>query len=250
MPATDDYDAAALLASPVRRVLVETLEAGGRGGRGMTAAELAPHVGLHVSTVRFHLDRLVAGGVLRADFHRHEGAGRPRKLYSLGARAPGRAVTDRPLGLLAALLAEAMAVSTAGAAVTPEEAGRRWAREHVPEPADPRPAETQGAWLARVGEVVNVLEAWGYQPELSTSEGGRTARVELSDCPFLDLARSNTAVVCGVHRGLIAESMRRLGEPGAEVTLEPFVTQTRCLALIRATASFRPATPALPEERR
>jgi predicted ArsR family transcriptional regulator len=87
--------------------------------------------------------------------------------------------------------------------------------------------------------VIDVLEDWGYQPELSTSEGGRVARVELSDCPFLDLARDNEAVVCGVHQGLLAESMRQFGETDAEVVLEPFVTPNRCLAHLRTRATFR-----------
>ena len=107
-------------------------------------------------------------------------------------------------------------------------------------PTAPR-RDSPGGWLGRVGEVIDVLDGWGYHPEVSTSEGGRTARVELSDCPFLDLARDNQAVVCAVHRGLIAESMKQAGEADAEVTLEPFVTENRCRAHIRTATPFRSA---------
>lgn len=241
MTTTDEHDAAVLLASPVRRSLVAALERQPPGARiddrGMTAAELAPLVDLHVSTVRFHLDQLVAAGVLVADFRRRETAGRPRKVYRKATRQPVQG--GDPLRLLTQLLTEAMTATVHGETVTPYEAGRRWAREHLEGHPDRTPADSPGGWLGRVGEVIDVLDGWGYHPEVSTSEGGRTARVELSDCPFLDLARDNQAVVCGVHLGLIAESMAQAGEADAEVTLEPFVTENRCLAHIRSTTPFR-----------
>ncbi len=241
MPTTGAHDGAALLASPVRRSLLEALErrpVADGAEPGMTAAELAPLVGLHVSTVRFHLDQLVAAGVLVAEFRRRETPGRPRKVYRPSARPP--APPTEPLRLLTQLLTEAMTASIQGEKVTPYEAGRRWAREHLETHPDRAPADSPGVWLGRVGEVIDVLEEWGYQPEVSTSEGGRTADVALTDCPFLDLARGNEAVVCGVHRGLIAESMSQVGEPDTEVSLEPFVTDTRCLARLRTSTPFRP----------
>ena len=60
--------------------------------------------------------------------------------------------------------------------------------------------------------MIDVLQEWGYTPELRTSEGGRVAEVTLAHCPFLELARANPAVVCGIHRGLIAGSLAQLGE--------------------------------------
>lgn len=236
-----EYDAAALMASPVRRSLVDALERRSHEAPddpGLTTADLAPVVGLHGTTVRFHLDQLVAAGVLRSTFRRQQGAGRPRKVYHL-ARRPTAGPAPDPLHLLTQLLAEAMTAAVRGESLTPEEAGRRWAREHLTADADRSPAETPGTWLARVGEMIDVLEGWGYQPELSTSDGGRAARVELTDCPFLDLARDNRAVVCGVHQGLIAESMRRFGETDTDVVLEPFVTPNRCRAHLRTRAAFR-----------
>lgn len=242
MTTQQQYDAAALLASPVRRFLVGLLEAAAaEHPEGCTAAELAPDADLHVSTVRFHLDQLVAAGVLESSFQRRQKAGRPRKVYRARPRDAAPTTSSDPLRLLTRLLAEAMTASVHGEKVTPFEAGRRWAREHLESHPERTPADSAGVWLGRLGEVVDVLESWGYQPEVSTSDGGRTARVELVDCPFLDLARDNEAVVCGVHRGLIAESLTQAGEAGAQVALEPFVTENRCLAHIRTTTPFRSA---------
>ena len=241
MSDTMQYDAAALLASPVRRTLVEALRDASGSGAAMTAAELAPTVGLHVTTVRFHLDQLVAAGVLAAEFRRQEGAGRPRKVYSAPRGSMPRSSGNDPLRLLTGLLARALTASVEGESITPVEAGRRWARENIDGSSDAAPAQTAGTWLGKVGRMIDVLEEWGYQPTIATEEGGRTARVELTDCPFLDLARTNTAVVCGVHQGLISEAMRQFGEPDADVRLEPFVGPSRCLAHIRRTTPFPPA---------
>ena len=61
--------------------------------------------------------------------------------------------------------------------------------------------------------------------------------------PFLGLARSNTAVVCGIHRGLITGSMEQFGEPDTHVGLEPFVGPTTCVALVSTRTPFRDRAP-------
>lgn len=231
----------ALLVSPVRRSIVAALAAEAPGlDAEHTAAALAEAVGLHVTTVRFHLDRLVAAGLVTTGVRRRAGAGRPRKVYSLVPVTAGDERTEvESLRLLSGLLVEALTVGDEGRRLTPHEAGRRWALEHVPVAADDRPAESAGRWLAKLGQMVEVLEEWGYTPEVSTRDGGRTADITLSHCPFLDLARANQAVVCGIHRGLIAGSLERLGERGVHVSLDPLVDPVTCLAHVTTATPFR-----------
>lgn len=252
MTVTDDRGAAALLTSPVRRRLLDALANDGlrdEDSAGLSAAELALHVGLHVTTVRFHLDQLVAVGLVESAFQRRGGVGRPRKVYTV---APGSLTDVDPAGeldslrLLSGLLARALADGSSGPAPSPAEVGRRWAMDHVP--ADPAEAlaDTPGRWLSKVGRMLDVLHDWGYTPELSTTDGGRTARVVLEDCPFIGLARSNTAVVCGIHRGLIAGSLEQLGETDTVVGLEPFVGPTTCIAHVSTRTPFRTTAPKEP----
>jgi predicted ArsR family transcriptional regulator len=237
-------NAAALLTSPVRRRLVDALANADTGATtpGFTAAELGIQVGLHVTTVRFHLDQLVAAGLVESAVLREGGAGRPRKVYSL---SPGSLddVDDRAeigsLRLLSALLAQTLGDGASGHAITPAEAGRRWALEHVPAEPDSVPADTPGRWLGRVAQMIDVLQEWGYTPEVRTTKGGRSAEITLAHCPFLELARANTAVVCGIHRGLISGSLAQLGETETRVSLEPFVGPTTCLAHVTTTTPFR-----------
>ena len=193
-----------LLSSPVRRAVMDALAnyrpalvavdgAAREPIRGMTAAQLAAVLDLHVTTVRFHLDQLVAGGLVRATFSRGFGVGRPRKLYEVEPGALDHNQADSAFKALAELLTESFAVD-----VTPVEAGRAWALRHVPAQPAPR-ATPPGQWLGKVAQVIDVLQDWGYTPELATSEGGRACRIDLQGCPFIDLARSNPAVVCGIH---------------------------------------------------
>jgi predicted ArsR family transcriptional regulator len=236
-----DETTASLLASPTRRAIIATLEQAGEhggpdgepsGAGGRTAAQLAMELGLHVTTARFHLDLLERAGMVVSHFTSAFGVGRPRKVYAVPP------VPDEPdssaahLTLLAGLLTESFTAD-----VTPEEAGRRWAREHIPL-RHAGPAATPGVWLAKIGWLVDVLRRWGYHPDLSTGEGGRAYRIELADCPFLDLARANPEVVCGIHRGLLAGALGQFGEDLAEVSLTPFVGPRMCHAQIRARQPF------------
>lgn len=234
----------ALLDSPVRREIVDLLanppaaELEEGAWLGLTTAELAQELGLHVTTIRFHLDRLVTGGLVESEF-RTGRVGRPRKVYRFRPRDLGIGSTaraDQAHRALAELLTEAWSAGRLGEPLSPEEAGERWVRHHadVGHSAEP-PARTPGAWIGKVGRTVDLLSRWGYRPDLRTTEDGRSAEFTLVDCPFLALAETNTDVVCGVHRGLLKGAMDAVGEPDTEVSLHPFVGPGRCLATVTRT---------------
>ncbi len=239
---------AELLVSPVRRAIVDALATyrpdpdpeTGVPPAGLTAAQIAEMLELHVTTIRFHLDLLSTAGIVESWFVRGSGAGRPKKMYAV---APG-SLTDsgnsESLAVLAALLTDCFAAIGPHGPLTPTEAGEKWADEHVEAPADVSPATTPGRWLSKVGQMVDALHAWGYTPAVSTYDEGHTARIDLVRCPFIDLARSNPAVVCGIHRGLITGSMVRLGETDTDISLEPFITPDTCRAHVTTHTPFHP----------
>ena len=243
-----------VLSSDVRRRILEHLNvvadhAAPGTPVGRSAAELAAHFGLHVTTVRFHLDQLVTGGYLVTAFERTPRVGRPRKLYAAPRLDAGtEAETQKHYQVLAGLLAQSWPAD-AGEQVTPEEAGRRWAADHAdPTRACADAATTAGRWLAKVGDMVDQLEHWGYTPELSTSVGGRTVTIALHNCPFLALARVRPDVVCGVHHGLITGALDHVGEHAVQIEVRPFVGPTRCLVKVTTETPFTP--PALEGETR
>ena len=238
-----------VLSSDVRRRILEHLnvvagQAPPGAPTGRSAADLAAYLGLHVTTVRFHLDQLVSGGYLVTAFERTPRVGRPRKLYAAPHLDPdAETETQRHYQVLAGLLAQSWPVD-GGDQVTPEEAGRRWASGHAdPSRASTEAAVTPGRWLAKVGDMVDQLEHWGYTPELSTSAGGRAVTITLSNCPFLALARVRPDVVCGVHHGLITGVLDHVGEHDVAIEVRPFVGPTRCLVKVTTETPFTTAAP-------
>jgi predicted ArsR family transcriptional regulator len=227
---------AGLLASPARQGIVDALERyrpdeGEVDPGGLTSRQLADLLGLHPTTVRFHAERLEAAGIIRSHLTTVFGVGRPRKVYAVAPRA---SETDRTTYLLRLLELMTESFSTGA---TPEQAGERWARHHLPlEPTEP--ATSPGAWLGKVGPLVDVLQDWGYAPELTTRDGGRTCHISLTDCPFMGLARANPDVVCGIHRGLLLGALHQVGEPDVEVSLRPFVGPTLCHARVTTRQPF------------
>ena len=226
---------AALLASPVRRAIVESLgrvTTGEAQAGGLTAAQLAEELELHVTTVRFHLDQLELAGLVQSHFTTMFGVGRPRKVYTAvpATDEPDRSASH--LRLLAGLLSSSFASNA-----SPEEAGEQWVKENL---ALERtgPATTPGAWLTELGRLIDVLQRWGYTPDLTTSDGGRSCRIDLVDCPFMDLARANPDVVCGIHRGLLTGVLGQMGENRVEVSLQPFVGPSLCHAHVTTHHPF------------
>jgi len=242
-----DDAGAGLLRSAVRRDLVDTLANLPSTQRdGLTAQELSGRVGLHVTTVRFHLEQLVDAGLLASHSVRSPGAGRPSKKYLVAPGSLDAPPREESLTRLAELLAQSFTGRTPdGDALTPEQAGAAWAHAHaadlIGQVATTDPATTAGAWLSKVGAMVDVLRSWGYTPAVRTQDDGRTADVDIVRCPFLDLARDRPEVVCGVHRGLMRGTLEVLGEQDAEFSLTPFVEPTRCTAHVTTRTPFAPA---------
>ncbi len=201
-----------------------------------TAQQLATTLGLHVTTVRFHLEQLETAGLVGRHTRHGTGRGRPGVHFRVvgagladgdgdGDGAPSEGVDldgarDEMIGALADALAEPTDATRADAA---RAAGRRWA-QRLPDPTGP------GEALATVAQVFTRL---GFGPE---QEG---ASLLLRACPFRAAARSHPQVVCQVHRGLAEGLTARLpGGSDTEVRLRPFVEPDLCeLHLVPHAAS-------------
>ncbi len=211
---------------------------------GMTAAQLAEDLDLHVTTVRFHLHHLEDAGLVVSHFTAVFGVGRPRKVFAL---APAPETETAVSGeshhkRLAALLA-----TSYSSGLSPEDVGERWADENIHLTAG-TPATTPGAWLSKMGQLVDILGQWGYGTNVTTTDGGRSCRIDLFDCPFMDVARANPDVVCGIHRGLLTGTLNQLGEDQVDVSLQPFVGPRLCHARIRTDRAFQSYEEESPDE--
>lgn len=205
-PDPQDVEAIALLGEPVRRALYEwVVEAGCPVGRD-AAAEAT---GVSRTLAAFHLDRLVAAGLLTPEYRRLSGrsgpgAGRPAKLYRRGPRQVEVALPDRRYALAADVLATALERDAARA---PQTALRDAARERgraIGEASRARRAP-RGRRRSKA-DLLSVLRAQGYEP--CEPDAGV---VRLGNCPFHALVTGHRDLVCGMNLALaegIIEGLR------------------------------------------
>lgn len=185
--------------------------------------DLAERVGLHANTVRFHLDRLVAEGLVLRHVQDRTEPGRPRLAFTAAAR-PDAQRDQRSYRLLAEILASFVAGAVPDPAAAATEAGRTWGHYLSERPAPYRRTSEEDA----VPELLRILNEVGFAPELSQDDAHGT--VLLRHCPFLEVAEAHREVVCSVHLGLMQGALAEMRAPITADRLEPFVEPSLCVA--------------------
>jgi predicted ArsR family transcriptional regulator len=212
------------LADPSRaRILAELADRG-----PLDARELAGRVGLHVNTVRVHLNALADAGLVSSETLPPQGRGRPRVAYQATAAAGEDA--GRRYRLLAEILTALVARFGPDAAEQLEEIGEVWGQYLVDTPP---PFATLSETDA-VERLVALLDEIGFQPRLE--QAARGGRILMRPCPFLELARAHQDVICPIHLGLIRGALAGLGAKTRATKLEPFVQPDLCVARLAARA--------------
>jgi predicted ArsR family transcriptional regulator len=200
--------AVAALAEPTRRRLYEHVV---RSPDPVSRDDAARATGVPRPTTAFHLDRLVADGLLDVHYERRSGrtgpgAGRPAKLYRRAECSVSVSLPERRYDLAGDLLAAAL--------VEAERSGER------PATVLARRAFDRGRELgAGAGPgpeaVLGVLEQHGFEPRV---EDGVVA---LANCPFHSLAQEHTDLVCGMNLRLLEGVVDGVPDAGLCAALRP-----------------------------
>ncbi|GAA1764659.1 helix-turn-helix domain-containing protein [Luedemannella helvata] len=202
-----------------------------RAEHGLTAADIAARTGLHLNTVRAHLDRLVEAGILVKARASAGQPGRPAWRYRAIADDPAPA----PYRALAAALIEHLASAGDEAPAVAARAGESWGRDLAAAVAPTAPVDTALA----------VLDGLGFDPARQPDDTETV--VHLRRCPFLDLVGKQPDVMCGLHAGVVRGALRAAGAPDATVILEPFGAPTACVVrMLGAEPSAPGAEPSAP----
>ena len=203
-----------LLGNPHRLAIVEALEEAPR-----EITELARLLGLHATTVRDHLEKLVEAGLVEVESGVPTGRGRPSKRYKLRFPLIGKDSELRLfIGSLISLLRAAYGEEASAAA---EEEGARRGRELGRSFRHPS--------LEQVVRVVSeTLEHLSFAPDPPT-RCGRGMAIDVRHCPFnVDPGDPDGPLVCAFHEGLVRGIAEATSDEPVRIRLQPFVDPARC----------------------
>jgi predicted ArsR family transcriptional regulator len=187
---------AVALGDPTRHAIFRHIT---QAGRAVGIAELTDQFAFNHNTIRQHLAKLVAAGLVIETTAPPAGRGRPRLVYDIDPAVEGQWGTTGPYERLSGLLAEIIRTG-----LEPEEVGRRAADLfRVPSPSGDV-----------VADVSTAMARQGFDPEVRPRRGG--VEIVLNSCPFATTALVDRQTVCALHLG-IAEG---LTDPSAAAVTE------------------------------
>ena len=208
----------AALGEPIRRALYRyVISQPDPVGREQAAAAVgvAPHA------AKFHLDRLEDGGLLDSEYSRPPGrggpgAGRPAKRYRRSNRELSVSLPERHYDMAGRILAQAIAAameSGSPVAAALREAAVAQGRA-LGGRVNARLGRRRGQ-AARGRAITGVLADYGYEPRTTDD------LITLANCPFHDLAREHTDLVCGMNLDLLSGMLDACESGGIRARLDP-----------------------------
>jgi predicted ArsR family transcriptional regulator len=216
----DPVAAIALLDEPTRRLAYEFVaDSGEPVSRDQTSAA----IGVSRELAAFHLDRLVAGGLLEVEYRRlgarrGPGGGRPSKLYRRVAEDLAVTIPPRDYERLAIDLADALGhlkgPAAASAAADVAKTRGESDGQAVKRTAGRRPSRRH---LDHV--LVDHFRAAGYEPLLDERRG----TIRLRNCPYRAIATSHRELTCGMNLAWAKGVVHAVGDPtlGAQLVSVP-----------------------------
>jgi predicted ArsR family transcriptional regulator len=233
-------EALAVLADEQRRRMFGFIR---RARRPVTREEVATYAGISAKLAAFHLDKLVAAGLLRARQESPGGVrkvGRKPKVYEPADADIQVSIPERRPDVIAEILLDAVLDhqpgedARAAALRTPRVRGEDLG---AGERARIRPGRLGPERSLTLAEAM--LERRGFEPD-------RTAptEVRLLNCPFHPLAARSTELVCGINHAYLGGFLAGLETNGVEAVLAP--RPGHCCVELRAGGGTPPgdASPA------
>lgn len=219
-----DAGAIGALADPVRLALYRFVVG---QPEPVSRDQAATGVGVPRHQARFHLERLVADGLLATSHARltgrsGPGAGRPSTLYRRAPRELAVTLPDRDYELAGRLLSDAVAEAVRTGEPVLDSVHRSFAA--YGQAAGRSSATVVGQDpLDATGEV---LAGHGYEPRRDGDE------VHLHNCPFHALAQAQTDLICRANLCLVAAVAEEVAPERVDARLEP--RPDRCCVVLAA----------------
>ena len=164
------------------------------------AAHVAGALDVHVSTARFHLNKLIAAGLVEQIALPPTSVGRPRTGYAATAAKP----RERLIELLVRTLGDDEQ-SRRRAAL---DIGRQWVAPIVadPGPVHPNQADPRLALPDPITVAETTLTALGFAVGSTASVFGEH-ELSICSCPLRDVTRADPAVARGIVEGALQQAI-------------------------------------------
>lgn len=200
-----------------------------RAAEALHPGTLARRLGLHLSTVRRHLDALEAAGLVTREVEPRSGPGRPRVTFRARRTSEEDGTVCAGYRFVAESLAEWIEEMTDEPFEAAAAVGDAWGRHLVNAPPFSHTSRQEA-----IARVCSLLEQLGYEPSRE-GDGGDT--LELGRCPFASLTDQHPEIGCGLHFGLIRGALERLGSPVRIVDFQPSPGDAGVCAVLLEDAS-------------
>jgi predicted ArsR family transcriptional regulator len=186
----------------------------------VTREQAAEAVGISRKLAAFHLDKLVAAGLLRSDYEPVGGlrkVGRTPKAYSPVDADIRVSIPERQHDVLATILINA--VLTERSDETAQQAVMRTAHERgrsvaTTERQQLRPGRLGAERALTLSE--GLLRRHGYEPDRVSP-----ICVQLRNCPFHPVTGQSPELVCGLNHAFLTGFLDGLHAPAVEAVVEP-----------------------------
>jgi predicted ArsR family transcriptional regulator len=210
-------EAVAVLSDDLRQRMYAFIR---QAGRPVTRDEAAESVGISRKLAAFHLDKMVAVGLLSAGYAQPGGlrrVGRTPKVYEPTDMNVQVSIPQREHGLLADILLDAVEGQR------PEEGGRAAALRVAAERGralgrSERDRQRPGRMGAERALTCagQMLEHHGFEPVRAAP-----TLVRLRNCPFHPMAAKNPDLVCAINHAFLAGFLTGLGAGSVNAVLTP-----------------------------
>ena len=229
MDNAEELTAISLLIDPVRWRLYHYLRS---SGTAVGRDEAASAANISRSLASFHLDRMAAANLLEVEYRRlsgrsGRGAGRPAKLYRVGARHFAVSLPATRYSLAGRILA------TAIEEMQSNEDGSTAVRRVARRVGGELGGDLRDQGTSRADASLSLAE-WaarqlGYEPERHDD------CVQLRNCPFDELADSHRELICQMNQALLGGLLPALDADG--VSAEPVQRRPGASCCVRMVPS-------------
>jgi predicted ArsR family transcriptional regulator len=233
LPTDSAIRAVAALEDELRHGMYEFIRA---ARRPVTREQAAESVGISRKLAAFHLDKLVAAGLLRSDYEPVGGlrkVGRTPKVYSPVDADIQISIPERKHDVLASILIGA--VLTERSDESAQQATMRVAHERGRSIAEAERAQLRSGRLGAERALTlseSLLKRHGYEPDRISP-----SCVQLRNCPFHPITRQSPQLVCGLNHAFLSGVLDGLDAPTVEAVLEPRTGE--CCVELRSTRMSR-----------